>query len=116
MRRLLDAVSQMPVETNNYALLKEPTWKKPDHAELKRINEKALSYFYRFEVSGIKTGWETKLNTSDDAWHEQITAIIEEVHRVDLDQQSFILEQLGIHPIWFKEYDEIPGILASIRA
>ena len=31
------------------------------------------------------------------------------------DQQTFILEQLGVHPIWFKDYDEIPVILASIR-
>jgi hypothetical protein len=116
MRRLLDAVSQMPVETNNFALLKEPTWEKPDQVELQRISEKALSYFFRFEVSGIKTGWETKFNTKDEEWHEQITSIIDEVHRVDLDQQSFILEQLGVHPIWFKEYDEIPEILASIRA
>jgi hypothetical protein len=115
MRRLLDAVSQMPVETSNFALLREPAWKKPDHAELSLINEKALSYFYRFEISGIKTGWETKFNMKDDEWQEQITAIIEEVHRVDLDQQSFILEQLGVRPIWFKEYDEITDILASIR-
>lgn len=116
MRRLLDAVSQMPVETNNYALLKEPTWKKPDQAELERINEKAMSYFNRYEVSGVKTACENKFNAKDISWHEQITAIIEEVHRVDLDQQTFILEQLGVHPIWFKEYDEIPEILASIRA
>ena len=116
MRRLLDAVSQMPVETNNYALLKEPVWKKPDPAELQRINEKALSYFYRYEVSGLKTDWETRFNTADDGWHEQIISIIEEVHRVDVDQQTFILEQLGVHPIWFKDYDEIPEKLASIRA
>ena len=116
MRRLLDAVSHMPVETNNYALLKEPVWKKPDRAELEQINEKALSYFYRFEVSGVRTEWRTRFGSTDDGWHEQIAAIIEEVHRVDLDQQTYILEQLGVHPIWFKDYDEIPGILASIHA
>jgi hypothetical protein len=115
MRRLLDAVSQMPVETNNYALLKEPTWKKPDHDALTLINDKALAYAYRFEVSGIKTGWEAKTDVKDNSWQDQITAIIDEVRRVDLEQQTFILDQLGVHPIWFKEYDEIPGILKLIQ-
>jgi len=116
MRRLLDAVSQMPVETNNYALLKKPDLKKPDPSELDRINEKALTYFYRFEASGVKTGWEEKVKAADGGWQEQIVSIIDEVHRVDLDQQSFILEQLGVHPVWFEDYGEIPDILASIRA
>ncbi len=116
MRRLLDAVSQMPVETNNYALLKKPALKKPDQAELNRINEKALTYFYRFEVSGVKTDWEEKFKSADSDWQEQIVSIIEEVHRVDVDQQSFILEQLGVHPIWFDDYSDIPEILSSIGA
>ncbi len=112
MRRLLDAVSQMPIDTDNYALLQEPVWKKPDDSDLKRINEKAMTYFQRLEDSGFMadSGRETRFSI----WQDQIAGIIEEVRRVDVEQQTFILEQLGIHPIWYKDHKEIPAILASI--
>ena len=113
MRRLLDAVSQMPVETDNYALLKEPTWKKPDEAELKQINEKARSYTHHFAGGDLKTV-DDSIRENEFAWQDQIVAIIDEVRRVDVEQQTFILEQLGIHPIWYKDHAEIPQILEAI--
>jgi hypothetical protein len=113
MRRLLDAVSQMPVETDNYALLKEPTWKEPDEAELKLIKEKSKSYIHHFEGSDCKTAGNSPGENEAD-WQGQIIAIINEVRRVDVEQQTFILEQLGIHPIWYKDHAEIPKILEMI--
>jgi hypothetical protein len=113
MRRLLDAVSQMPVQRQNYALLKEPTWKKPDEAELEQISEKARIYSHRFETSGLKT-CNGNPGQNEITWQDQIAGIIDEVRRVDLEQQTFILEQLGIHPIWYKDHEEIPKILTAV--
>ena len=113
MRRLLDAVSQIPIETNNYALLKEPVWKKPDDTELRRINEKVILYSHRFEDSGVKTDILSS-SAVDNVCQDQINSIIDEVRHVDVEQQTFILEQLGIHPIWYRDHDEIPQIFNAI--
>jgi hypothetical protein len=113
MRRLLDAVSQMPIETHNYALLKEPAWKEPNEAELKQISEKALLYSQRFETSGIKPG-SINAGIVNNAWQDQVNSIIDEVRNVDVEQQTRILEELGIHPIWYRDHDEISQILNAI--
>jgi len=113
MRRLLDAISQMPVETCNYALLKEPAWKKPDNADLKQINERAMLYSHRFETSSVKADI-VSTGVADNAWQDQVTSIIEKVRRVDVEQQTFILEQLGIHPIWYHDHNQIPQIISAI--
>jgi hypothetical protein len=115
MRRLLDAVSQMPIETYNYALLKEPNWKDPDEADLREISEKARAYFHQFASDGLKT-LEQGLGGAGAAWQNQIAGIIQEIRRVDVEQQTFILEQLGVHPIWYKDHSEIPQILNSIAS
>jgi hypothetical protein len=115
MRRLLDAVSRTPVETRNFALLQEPQWKEPDNAEIKQIDMKARQYFDRFTSSGIKArgGFEPGIK-GGPTWQLQIIDIISEVRNVDVEQQTFILQQLGILPIWYKDHHEIPDILADI--
>lgn len=109
MRRLLDAVSQMPIRSKNYALLKKPDWRNPDEADLNMINEMAWTYYRQFDqgTSGFVLDSETD-------WKGQIKGIVEVIRREDLEQQTFILEQLGVHPIWYAEYSEIPGFLDTI--
>jgi hypothetical protein len=109
MRRLLDAIVQLPHRPANYALLKLPHGDQPSNEELDGIHEKAIQYKERFERSGIKRG-----GVKGAGWRHQIRGIVREVERLDIDQQTFVLNQLGIRPIWYKEHDEIPGLINQI--
>ncbi len=107
MRRLLDAVKRTPGGSENYALLKKPSWEKPDAASLESIRWKADEYLLDFERSGGGIKAEGTAN-------EQICGILEEVERLDVEQQTFVLEELGVHPIWYKEHTEVPELIAKI--
>jgi hypothetical protein len=75
MRRLLDAVSQMPIETDDYALLKEPTWKKHNEAELKQINEKARSYSDHLAGGSLKMA-DDKAGENEFAWQDRLSPLL----------------------------------------
>jgi hypothetical protein len=109
MRRLLDAIVQLPHRPVNYVLLKQPRRQQPSNAELDQIHEKAIQYKERFERSGIKRG-----GVKGSEWRQQIRAILREVERLDVDQQTFVFGQLGIRPIWYDEHDDIPGLIDQI--
>ena len=47
-------------------------------------------------------------------YRSEIADIIEQVKRLDREQQQYVLEELGVKPIWFKEYSEIPRIINQI--
>lgn len=145
MRRLLDAVMKTPLNSENYALIQEPKWKQPSDDELDQIHYRAIDYLEKFRNSGVKkAGGEKEVVGSQPGikkadvkvpgvkggikgigtktsgvkgpnWRSQISGILGEVERLDVEQQTFVLEQLGVHPIWYKEHDEIPGILADIQ-
>ena len=114
MRRLLDAVSKTPIETRNYALLQQPQWERPGDIELEQIDHKAREYFERFATSGVKSRFDYGPGIKGPTWQMQIIGIVDEVRRVDVEQQTSILEQLGIEPVWYSNHDEIPDILATI--
>ena len=109
IRRLLDAVNKTPVPTQNYAFLQEPRWKQPAPEELDRINEKAITYMERFERSGVKRG-----GVKGPTWQSQIMGILEQLEQLGRDEQTFVLEQLGIRPVWYREHGEIPDIVSEI--
>jgi len=44
----------------------------------------------------------------------EIRQIIRQVTKLDLDQQEFVMKQLGIKPIWYTDYSEIPQLLKKI--
>jgi hypothetical protein len=110
MRRLLDAVRKTPIKTTNYALLKKPKWDPPSPEELMRIHSNAQDYFEKFEKSGIKRARVKK----GPNWQDEISGILQEVQEKSNDQQKMILDELGILPIWFDDYSEIPDILKKI--
>lgn len=109
MRRLLDAIVQLPHRPANYVLLRLPHGKQPSNEELNAIHQKAIQYRERFEKSGIKRG-----GVKGTEWRHQIRGIVREVERLDIDQQTFVLNQLGIKPIWYKEHNEIPELISQI--
>jgi hypothetical protein len=145
IRRLLDAVKKTPLKSENYALIREPQWKQPADDELDQIHYQAIDYLKRFRESGVKkdqgeqevSGPQPGIKEGDvkvpgvksgvkglgtnpsgvegPHWRFEISGILSEVERLDVEQQTFVLEQLGVHPIWYKEHHEIPGILADIQ-
>jgi hypothetical protein len=109
MRRLLDAIGQLPHRPENYILLQRPNSEKPSDMELDEIHLKAIEYREKFERSGIKRG-----GIKGEEWRQQIRGIIGEVERLALDQQTFVLHQLGIRPIWYSEHSEISEFVDRI--
>ena len=135
MRRLLDAVRKSPIHSNNFALLKEPDMQSPELAVLKEIHGKAIEYFKEFQRSGIKSlqhpggpilyrmsGVTTGYPNIKSSWKakgvprylNEIAGIIEQAQLIAKDQQEYVLKELGITPIWFQEYTDIPVVLAEI--
>lgn len=133
IRRLLDAVKNAPIDSDNFALLKTPDKTPPEAEILDDIHEKAKSYLEKFERSGIKsdqgseilfqrpglkserpTTMASRNGVGGPRYRGEIAGIIKKVKKLDLEQQEYVLQQLGITPIWFSQYSEIPGILEQI--
>jgi hypothetical protein len=134
IRRLLDAIAQAPLDSESFILLKRPPRDSPELDELSGIHNKAVAYLDRFRNSGIKGGDEDRVENvgthvgvksaqpgpmsssgvKGPMYAMQIAGILEEVRKVDEAQQTKVLGQLGVHPIWYDEHDEIPQILDRI--
>jgi len=135
MRRLLDAITNAPINSENYALLQKKKFVPPPPEELEQIHENAKKYFHKFEKSGLKSddimldsvftlkpGRKSEepdldfgaLGIKGPRYMYEIIKILEQVERLDEELQTYVLEQLGITPIWYEEHDEIPGILKRI--
>ncbi len=135
MRRLLDAVQNTPINSVTYALLKIPDKIPPEINVLDEIHEKAKNYLDRFLASGIKSeqyGSESiffnrpgiksagpnlkssQAGSKGPRYRHEIAGIIEEVKKLEQEQQNFVLEQLGIRPIWFENFSDISEILKKI--
>jgi hypothetical protein len=110
MRRLFDAVRSMPIETWNFALLKRPRWQVPCKSELDGIHKHAQDYYNRFERSGVKL----EPSEKGSNWRDEITGILREVQNRGIEQEQQVLRELGIEPIWYDEYSEIPAKLRQI--
>jgi hypothetical protein len=136
MRRLLDAVSKAPLESQQFVLLQRPRSESPPDEDLDQIHHKAIEYLDRFKRSGIKkaemqsdavmtakpgikadypTLRRSQPGTKGPLYHEEIAGIIEQVERLDAEQQTAVLAQLGVTPIWYDEHPEVAPILDEIR-
>lgn len=135
MRRLLDAIVSAPVPTRNFAILQRPKYVEPEPQQLDSIHLQAINYVDRFEGSGVK-----KAGSRDSVMHRvpgvksgapikrrsgavkgpqyryEISGILEAVHGLEEDLHDFVLERLGVTPIWIEEFSEIPDILAEISS
>ena len=134
IRRLLDAISNAPVKAVNYALLQVPKRKEPTDSDLDYIHHKAQHYIGRFQKSAIKKEWPDRAKVMyprpgiksssrpihpsgsdlEPIYRTEIRGIIEKVGLLDNQEQTFVLEQLGVTPIWYEEHSEIPEIINLI--
>ena len=133
MRRILDAIQNSPIQSTNFALLKEPDTNRPEEEVLDKIHHKAIEYLRDFENSGLKSergdpesvlfqrpGLKSDSpmiragRKGEPSYRSQIAGIIEQVKLVEKDLQEFVLGELGITPIWFENYTDIPGIVDEI--
>ena len=114
MRRLLDAIVSLPNHPAHFALLRRPRWNRASNQELDQINSNALQYKEQFEKSGVKGAGEKGPGEKRERWRDEIRSIIQEVERLDAEQQTYVLNQLGVQPIWYDEHSDIPTILSQI--
>lgn len=135
MRRLLDAVTSSHLNNTNFVFLKQPDTYPPDDDILDEINDNAIKYFNRFNKSGIKgsqnidssvffrkpgvkssgTGIKSlRSGKKGPRYRVEIAGIIEEIKRLDQEQQEYVLKELGLTPLWFKDFSDIPSIISSI--
>lgn len=47
-------------------------------------------------------------------YQREIRGILAEIERFDTEEQEFVLDQLGITPIWYQDHAEIPRIVEKI--
>lgn len=135
LRRLLDAIVSAPIRSKNYVLLQRTKKEKPKVAGLDAIHKKAKEYYGKFEQSGIKgegvpeqvlfrhpgVKSEYPLKHSDRlgikgeaTYRREIRGIIEQVKLLDREEKTYVLEALGVTPIWYDKHTEIPSMLANI--
>jgi hypothetical protein len=131
MRRLLDAVRNAPVNSISYALLQVPDEDPPEDRVLDEIHAKAISYLDKFKKSGIKSEQNESSGVlfsrsgiksarpampgrKGPRYQREISGIIGQVKKLNQKQQQNVLEQLGITPIWFNKFPDIPVILGKI--
>jgi hypothetical protein len=106
LRRLLDAVRKTPLRCEQYALLPRPRPVPPTPEELAAIDEKAAGYLQRFRAGAGVKGRESA--------PREILQILAEVERLDQEQQTRLLEEMGVHPLWYDTHDQIPEAIDYI--
>jgi|GEM_PF-917679 len=106
MRRLLDAVRVTPLHKPQFAIIKKPSWEKPDNAQLDAIDQKAQGYISRFRKSGAKTKGEKAAS--------EMIEIFEELNRHEESNYTQMLNDMGITPIWYTNHKDVRGILSQI--
>lgn len=135
MRRFLDAVKCSPLPAKNFALLRKTRFEEPSDEDIDRIHHNAMKYMDRFERSGVKSDrahsdqalfQRAGIKSSRPAfaprsgrkgepqYRAEIRGILSVVEGFDQTEQEFVLNDLGITPIWYESYSEIPEILGSI--
>jgi hypothetical protein len=107
LRRLLELLRRLPLRRTHYAILKQKSDPDISALDIQQIENRAAEYRDRLMHSGIK---------APERLASEIKSIIGDVHTVDVEQQAVMLRELGIQPIWCKEYSEVPGILDCIRS
>jgi hypothetical protein len=128
-------VKNAPIDAANYALLKKGDEKPPEDKVLDDIHARAKTYLEKFEQGGIKsevdqvnramysspgakrakTDFESsRMSEKGPRYRHEISGIIEQVKKHDREQKEFVMHQLGITPIWFDRYADIPDFIAKL--
>lgn len=120
IRRLLDAIAVSPVQAKIFAVLKKPETMVPKRSEIDKIDKHARHLLEEIKRSGIKSRANAKnkgffRGSSGKAKYEhEIRGILAAVEENAQEQESAVLRQLGITPIWYSDHTEIEPILREI--
>ena len=122
IRRLLDALSNSPVHANIFGLFQRPVRVSPDQDAVDSIDQNAREILDQFAKAGIKSramnepkiGYSRMDVKSEKRYEREIRGIVEAVDDLALQQESQVLQGLGITPIWYDDHDEIETILSRI--
>ena len=107
MRRLLNALRRARIRSENYVLLQRPQWLQPNHEDLRQIHIEAEQFMVKFAGSGVPPRAER---------FPIMEEVIRRVERFDQKQQTKMLRELNVEPIWYENHDEVPGLLAQVMA
>lgn len=122
IRRLLDALALSPVRAEIFALLQKPAKIDPAKAEIDKIDDAAKDLLQRFQDSGLKSramnvksaGYMRGGAKAKSKYAREIRGILSAVEDNAQEQETQVLKQLGITPIWYETHDEIGAILSEI--
>jgi hypothetical protein len=104
MRRLLHAVrEQRPRRA--FALLRKPQPPPLPDGDVAQICASARDYLRRFTNAQLK-------EPADE--QHQVRRLIDGVRQFDGERDAAVLSQLGVEPIWFDTFDQIPAILSQL--
>ena len=117
IRRLLDALALSPVRARIYAVLERPGKHVPNPAQVDGIDKRARELLAQFESAGIKSraaaqndlGYQRNPQIkSVGGYQREIRGILEAVEDLAEEQTTSVMQKLGITPIWFDHFTEIP--------
>lgn len=107
LRRLLHALHSTQLREKQYVILKEPEAPIMNKCDIREVGERARTYAQRFAGSGIKKG-----NKPGKAMQR----ILEELVRQEKMMAEKTLANMGVTPVWVRQYPEIPVIVDAVRA
>lgn len=105
MRRLLDAVSQLPERRPHFALLQRPSLPRPSPAEKTVMYQKAMERARRLHLTDAEP-LERHL--------QEMEHTLRQVETFDLQRQETVLRDIGVQPIWFDHPSEIPALIDHV--
>ena len=122
IRRLLDALALSPVRARIYAVLKRPDKHVPDPKQVDGIDKAARVLLNQFQSAGIKSramfrdeiGYERAPVKSADRYQREIRGIMAAVEDLAEEQETRVMQKLGITPIWYDNHADIPDILQEV--
>lgn len=122
IRRLLDALALSPVRARIYAVLKRPDKHVPGPEQVDGIDKAARELLDQFQSVGIKSramsgeemGYERQAVKSESRYQREIRGILAAVEDLAEEQETRVMQKLGITPIWYDDHADIPSILEDI--
>lgn len=106
LRRLIDLIANIPLNTNNYLFLKKNSMPEFTEEDSRQIKQKADAILDKMRRAAVKV---------DDVVYENCQTILTELYRMDGFITERVFEEMRIKPIWFTEYSEITEFVRTIR-
>ncbi|WP_343633654.1 SIR2 family protein [Fluviicola sp.] len=106
LRRLIDLIANIPLNTNNYIFLKKNSMPEFTEEDSRQIKQKAEAILDKMRRAAVKV---------DSAVYENCQTILTELFRMDEQITQRVFDEMRLQPIWFTEYPEITEFVRKIQ-